>query len=89
MSALGHFINASRGPSSPKADIRERPRHATSRTVRFALDGDESAAMADYILNHCKNAEVSWYEGVGRAPFLEVPLRFNSELKLFTASAHR
>ena len=45
-------------------------------------------AMADFILNHCKTADVSWYEGVGHAPFLEEPLRFNTELKRFAASAH-
>jgi len=44
-------------------------------------------AMADYILNHCKTAEASWYEGVGHAPFLEEPLRFNAELKRFAVSA--
>jgi non-heme chloroperoxidase len=45
-------------------------------------------AMAEYILSHCKTAEASWYEGVGHAPFLEEPLRFNTELKRFAASAH-
>jgi len=45
-------------------------------------------AMADYILNHCKTAKVSWYEDVGHAPFLEEPLRFNTELKRFAVSAH-
>jgi non-heme chloroperoxidase len=45
-------------------------------------------AMAEYVLRHCKTAEVSWYEGVGHAPFLEEPLRFNTELKRFAASAH-
>jgi non-heme chloroperoxidase len=44
--------------------------------------------MADYILKHCKTAEASWYDGVGHAPFLEEPLRFNAELKRFAASAH-
>jgi non-heme chloroperoxidase len=44
-------------------------------------------AMADFILDHCKTAEVSWYEGVGHAPFLEEPLRFNTELKRFAVSA--
>src|SRR5438309_729498 len=44
--------------------------------------------MADYILNHCKSAEASWFEGVGHAPFLEEPLRFNTELKHFARSAH-
>jgi non-heme chloroperoxidase len=45
-------------------------------------------AMADYILNHCKTAEPSWYDGVGHAPFLEEPLRFNTELKDFAGNAH-
>jgi len=44
-------------------------------------------AMADYILKHCRTAEASWYDGVGHAPFLEEPLRFNAELKRFAASA--
>jgi pimeloyl-ACP methyl ester carboxylesterase len=46
-------------------------------------------AMAEYILNHKKTAEVSWYDGVGHAPFLEDPLRFNTELKRFAARAWR
>jgi non-heme chloroperoxidase len=46
-------------------------------------------AMADYILKHCKTADVSWYDGVGHAPFLEEPLRFNAELKRFTVSVGR
>jgi non-heme chloroperoxidase len=46
-------------------------------------------AMSDYILKHCKAAEVSWYEGVGHAPFLEEPLRFNDELKRFAVSVGR
>ncbi|MFY9897963.1 MAG: alpha/beta hydrolase [Xanthobacteraceae bacterium] len=45
-------------------------------------------AMAEYVLRHCETAEVSWYEGVGHAPFLEEPLRFNTELKRFAASVH-
>jgi pimeloyl-ACP methyl ester carboxylesterase len=46
-------------------------------------------AMADYILAHCKTAEASWFDGVGHAPFLEEPARFNAELKRFAASAYR
>jgi non-heme chloroperoxidase len=45
-------------------------------------------AMAEYVLSHCKTAQASWYEGVGHAPFVEEPLRFNTELKRFAASAH-
>ena len=52
------------------------------------LDTVVLPAMTDYILSHCKTAEVSWYQGVGHAPFLEEPLRFNTELKRFAASAH-
>ena len=37
-------------------------------------------AMAEHILATCPTAEASWYEGVGRTPFLEDPERFNREL---------
>jgi non-heme chloroperoxidase len=40
-------------------------------------------AMADLIREHCKTAEASWYDGVGHAPFLEEPERFNRELAHF------
>lgn len=40
-------------------------------------------AMADYILEHCRNADASWFDGVGHAPFLEDPARFNAELMRF------
>ena len=45
-------------------------------------------AMADYILKHCKTAEASWFDGVGHAPFLEDPIRFNTELKQFAKNAY-
>jgi non-heme chloroperoxidase len=45
-------------------------------------------AMADHILKHCKVAKASWFEGVGHAPFLEEPLRFNTELQHFAKNAH-
>ena len=38
------------------------------------------AAMAEHILAVCPTAEASWYEGVGHAPHLEEPDRFNREL---------
>jgi non-heme chloroperoxidase len=44
-------------------------------------------AMAEYILEHCKNAKVSWFDSVGHAPFLEDPMRFNTELKRFAKNA--
>jgi len=44
-------------------------------------------AMSDYILSHCRTARPSWYDGVGHAPFLEEPQRFNEELKRFALGA--
>jgi non-heme chloroperoxidase len=37
-------------------------------------------AMAEHVLATCPVAEASWYEGVGHAPHLEEPERFNREL---------
>jgi non-heme chloroperoxidase len=37
-------------------------------------------AMAEHVLAVCPTAEASWYEGVGHAPHLEAPERFNREL---------
>jgi non-heme chloroperoxidase len=37
-------------------------------------------AMAEHVLATCPTAEASWYDGVGHAPFLEAPDRFNREL---------
>jgi pimeloyl-ACP methyl ester carboxylesterase len=38
-------------------------------------------AMAEHVLATCPTAEPSWYDGVGHAPFLEDPERFNRELR--------
>ena len=37
-------------------------------------------AMVEHVLATCPTAEASWYDGVGHAPFLEEPERFNAEL---------
>jgi pimeloyl-ACP methyl ester carboxylesterase len=37
-------------------------------------------AMAEHIMAVCPTAKVSWYDGVGHAPHLEEPARFNREL---------
>ena len=44
-------------------------------------------AMAEHILATTPTAEVSWYDGVGHAPHLEDPERFNRELAAFTRRA--
>ena len=41
-------------------------------------------AMAEHVLATCPTAEASWYEGVGHAPHLEEPERFNRELAALT-----
>jgi pimeloyl-ACP methyl ester carboxylesterase len=41
-------------------------------------------AMAEHVLATCPTAEASWYDGVGHAPQLEEPERFNSELAALT-----
>jgi pimeloyl-ACP methyl ester carboxylesterase len=44
-------------------------------------------AMGAHILDVCLTAKASWYEGVGHAPFLEEPERFNEELAAFVHRA--
>jgi pimeloyl-ACP methyl ester carboxylesterase len=44
-------------------------------------------AMAEHVLATCPTAEASWYEGVGHAPHLEEPARFNRELAELTQQA--
>lgn len=45
-------------------------------------------AMADHILATCPMARVSWYAGVGHAPHLEDPGRYNAELAEFARGVH-
>ncbi len=40
-------------------------------------------SMAEISLEHCRTAEVSWYDGVGHMPFWESPERFDRELADF------
>jgi pimeloyl-ACP methyl ester carboxylesterase len=51
------------------------------------LDTVVLPAMADHVLATCRTAEASWYDGVGHAPFLEAPERFNRELAGFVRRA--
>jgi non-heme chloroperoxidase len=45
-------------------------------------------SMAQHVLGVCPTAEASWYEGIGHAPFLEDPDRFDRELAYFTRGAN-
>ena len=46
-------------------------------------------AMAEHVLATCPTAEASWYDGVGHAPHLEAPERFNRELAALARRAVR
>ena len=46
-------------------------------------------AEGQHLIDHCPSAAASWYEGVGHAPFLEAPDRFNAELQDFVQHCHR
>ena len=46
-------------------------------------------AMAEHVLAECATAEASWYDGVGHAPHLEEPGRFNRELAELTRRVRR
>jgi pimeloyl-ACP methyl ester carboxylesterase len=45
-------------------------------------------AMAQHLLGTCPTAQASWYDGVGHAPHLEAPDRFNRELSALTRRVH-
>jgi pimeloyl-ACP methyl ester carboxylesterase len=54
--------------------------HGLAETVALPI-------AAQYALNSCPTATGSFYEGVGHAPFVEAPERFNRELAAFASSA--
>jgi pimeloyl-ACP methyl ester carboxylesterase len=56
--------------------------HGTAETVALP-------SAAEYALQNCPTAKVSWYEGAGHAPFVEDPERFNRELAAFARAAQR
>jgi pimeloyl-ACP methyl ester carboxylesterase len=45
-------------------------------------------AMAEHVAATCPTAELSWYDGVGHAPHLEEPDRFNRELAALVRRAY-
>jgi len=52
------------------------------------LDTVVLPAMAEHVLATCPTAKASWYAGVGHAPHLEDPARYNVELAEFARGAH-
>lgn len=52
--------------------------------VQGLADNVVLPAMAEHILATCPTAQASWYDGVGHAPQLEEPARFNRELAELT-----
>jgi pimeloyl-ACP methyl ester carboxylesterase len=48
------------------------------------MDSVVLPAMAEHVLTTCPTAEASWYDGVGHAPHLEEPERYNRELAELT-----
>jgi len=48
-----------------------------------AADAVVLPSMAKVIHDHAPNCQMSEYSGVGHAPFIEEPIRFNEELKTF------
>ena len=48
------------------------------------MDSVVLPAMAEHVLATCPTARASWYDGVGHAPHLEEPERFNRELAELT-----
>jgi pimeloyl-ACP methyl ester carboxylesterase len=52
--------------------------------VQGLADNVVLPAMAEHILATCPTAQASWYDGVGHAPQLEEPERFNRELAELT-----
>jgi non-heme chloroperoxidase len=54
--------------------------HGTAETVALP-------SAAEYALQNCPKAKLSWYEGCGHAPFVEDPDRFNRELAAFARAA--
>ncbi len=69
---------------------RAAPYQALLRTLSMpvlAIHGSEDCfnlpAMAHYTAANCPNARALVYDGVGHAPFWEVPERFNSDLAAY------
>ena len=56
--------------------------HGLAKTVALPI-------AAEYALQSCPTATGSYYEGVGHAPFIEEPERFNRELAAFARQSQR
>ena len=75
-----------RPPRRAGARLRRRAPRARAAAARVAGSGRHGRAAGDgrARLATCPTAEASWYDGVGHAPHLEEPERFNRELAELT-----
>lgn len=68
-----------------------RPVYESARTRLLVSHGRADTlvlpAMAEAVAACCPWAGLAWYDGLGHAPFLEAPTRFNSELARFADAA--
>ncbi|HUF55488.1 MAG TPA: alpha/beta hydrolase [Thermohalobaculum sp.] len=68
-----------------------RPMYEAARTRLLVSHGRADTfvlpAMAEAVAARCPWAETAWYDGVGHAPFIEAPARFNSDLARFASAA--
>lgn len=67
-------------PIISKLNVPILASYGTRDTVALPIAGE-------HIVASCRNASASFYEGVGNAPFVEQPERFNRELSAFAAKA--
>ena len=75
-------------PTSPPARSTRRRADAPCEVPLLVTQGRADSvvlpAMAEHVLATCPTAEASWYDGIGHAPHLEEPERFNRELAALT-----
>jgi len=67
-------------PIISSLDIPILATYGTKDSVALPIAGE-------HIVTSCQNASSSFYEGVGHAPFIERPERFNRELAAFATRA--
>ena len=80
-------IRAHLGARELDCDDVLRELHVPVLVTHGRADSVVLPAMAEHVVATCPFAEASWYDGVGHAPHLEEPDRFNRELAELTLRA--